>query len=129
MRLRPWAACTLAAAWILIAATVGSRATEYGFSTYGLGGNAFGAGVTPPPGTYVTAATGFYSADIGGSLNFGGVTINAGAKVEGFSGATNVLYVPERKFFGGNLGLSATVPVGHIAVDATIGILSREIDG
>jgi hypothetical protein len=129
MRLRPWAACTLAAAWILIAATVGSRATEYGFSTYGLGGNAFGAGVTPPPGTYVTAATAFYNADIGGSLNFGGVIINAGAKMDGFSGSTNVLYVPERKFFGGNLGLSATVPVGHIAVDATIGILSREIDG
>src|SRR5262245_27638877 len=35
----------------LVAATRAS-ATEYGFSTYGLGGNAFGAGVTPPAGTY-----------------------------------------------------------------------------
>jgi hypothetical protein len=31
-------------------------AAEYGFSTYGLGSSAFSAGVTPPPGTYVTEA-------------------------------------------------------------------------
>src|SRR5262245_47744314 len=39
-----------------LAAATSASATEYGFSTYGLGGNAFGAGVTPPAGTYVTEA-------------------------------------------------------------------------
>src|SRR6185295_12174332 len=85
-----------------LAAATSANATEYGFSTYGLGGNAFGAGVTPPPGTYVTEATAFYNASIGATVNFGGVILNPGAKVEAFSAATNILYVPERKVFGGN---------------------------
>lgn len=127
MRHRPlWA---LAAAWVVAAATVEARAVEYAFSTYGLGGNAFGAGVTPPPGTYVTAATAFYSADVDRTINFGGVIINAGAEVDIFSGATNILYVPNRKLFGGNLGWSVTVPIGHIDIDATIGPFSRGVDG
>lgn len=116
------------------AATAEVDAAEYGFSTYGLGGTAFGAGMTPPPGTYLTAVTGSYSGEIGGQLNFGGVTINAGAKVEGFTNGWNILYVPERKLFGGNLGFAVTVPVGHVAVEATIGVgalpvVSREVDG
>jgi hypothetical protein len=122
---------TVAGCSWLVAAT-GARATEYGFSTYGLGGNAFGAGVTPPPGTYLTEATAFYSASIGATVNFGNVTLNPGAKVEAFSAATNILYVPERKVFGGNLGLSVTVPVGHVDIDATLGGpfgLSRSVDG
>ena len=106
-----------------------AAATEYGFSSYGLGSSAFGAGFTPPPGTYVTLVTGFYSAEIGGAINFGGVVINAGARVEGFTSGLNALYVPERKVLGGNLGLSVTVPVGHVDIDATIGVLSRQTDG
>jgi hypothetical protein len=61
------------------------------------------------------------------------VVINAGAKVEAFTSALNLLYVPDRKVFGGNVGLSVTVPVGYVDVEATIGIgpLSalREVDG
>ena len=59
-----------------------AKAAEYGFSSYGLGQTAFGAGVTPPPGTYVISATGFYTANFGSSINFGGVTLDAGAHVE-----------------------------------------------
>jgi hypothetical protein len=73
--------------------------------------------------------TGFYSGQIGGAITFGGVTINAGAKVDGFTGAMNVLFVPERKILGGNLGLPLTVPVGHVDLDATIGVASRSVDG
>jgi hypothetical protein len=102
----------LVAAGALMASNLQSGATEYAFSTYGLGGNAFGAGATPPPGTYVTEATAFYSARIGATVSFGGVTLNPGAKVDAFSVATNILYVPERKVLGGNLGLSVTIPSG-----------------
>src|SRR5262245_10460053 len=43
----------------LLMATSGfGQAAEYGFSTYALGESAFSAGLTPPPGTYVTAVTG-----------------------------------------------------------------------
>ena len=129
MGLRPYRARILIAACVLVAASAESQATEYAFSTYGLGSAAFGAGVTPPPGTYVTGATAFYDATIGGALNFGGVIINAGAEVDGFAGSTNILYVPARKVLGGNLGLAVTVPIGHLDVDATVGLLSRETDG
>lgn len=46
-------------------------ADEYGLSTYGLGSSAFSAGVTPPPGTYLTFVSGFYQAKIGGQLDCG----------------------------------------------------------
>jgi len=114
MRARHPFPIALVAAGALMASSLQSTATEYAFSTYGLGGNAFGAGATPPPGTYVTEATAFYSASIGATVSFGGVTLNPGAKVDAFSAATNILYVPERKVLGGNLGLSVTIPVGHI---------------
>jgi len=113
-------------------APLGAHAAEYAFSSYALGGNAFGAGATPPPGTYVTSVTGFYSGDIGVNLDFDNVTLRAGAKVDFFTTATNVLYVPQQKFFGGNLGLSVTVPVGHIDLDATITSpipVARGVDG
>ena len=97
-----------------------ASASEYGFSSYGLGQNAFGAGVTPPPGTYVTTATAFYDAKIGATLEFGGVTIGAGAHVEFLSTAINGLYVFSHQVLGGNLGISATVPVGFIDIDATV---------
>ena len=48
-------------------------ATEYTFSSYGLGGTAFGAGVTPPPGTYVSTATIYYRGKISGSIDIGGI--------------------------------------------------------
>ena len=53
------------AAGVWVAAASNASATEYALSTYGLGGNAFGAGTTPPPGTYVTEATAFYNGNIG----------------------------------------------------------------
>lgn len=113
----------------LVASRLEANAAEYAFSTYGLGQAAFNAGVTPPPGTYVTAAAASYNGKIGGQINFGGVVINAGAKVQGFNNGWNVLYVPERKVFDGNVGLAVTLPVGHVDVDATIGPLSVQTDG
>src|SRR5690349_8606966 len=92
-----------------------------------------GAGVTPPAGTYVTTAAGNYSGEIGTAVSFGGVTLNAGAKVDLFISGLNVLYVPETKLLGGNLGLSVTVPVGHNNTEATLAVgplsASREVDG
>ena len=108
-------------------------AAESAFGTYGLGSSSFGAGVTPPPGTYVSTAASFYQADISGTLTIGRVTLNAGAKIEYFIPALNVLYVPETKVLGGNLGLSVSVPAGHAHVEAAIGVgpfsVSREVNG
>ena len=114
---------------LLLALPANGKAAEYAFSSYGLGEAAFSAGVTPPPGTYVTAATGFYTAEIGAQVPFGRVTINAGAKIDGFSNGWNVLYVPERKLFDGSIGLAVTLPVGHLDAVAEIGPFSREVSG
>jgi hypothetical protein len=109
------------------------QAAEAAFGTYGLGGSAFGAGVTPPAGTYVTTAFSYYQGEIGGQVPFQNVVLNAGATIDFFVSALNVLYVPERKVWGGNLGLSVTVPVGWIDIDATIALGplsgSRETSG
>ena len=97
-----------------------ARGDEYGFSTYGLGGSAFGAGQTPPPGTYVTYLSGFYEGKIDTAVTFGNVTVNAGAKVEFFQMAVDGLYVPDRKVLGGQPGFAVTIPVGHINIDASV---------
>ncbi len=106
-------------AWFFAHASVAS-AGEYGFSSYGLGSSAFSAGVTPPPGTYITFVSGFYQAKIGGEVPFGGVTLNAGAKIDFFQSAVNGLYVREQKLLGGHLGLAVTVPVGHVDLKASV---------
>jgi hypothetical protein len=133
MRTRHILAQAFVAGGLLAVGGTEARAAEYGFSTYELGDSAFGAGVTPPAGTYVTTAVGNYNGQIGTSVQFGGVTLNAGAKVNFFSSGLNVLYVPERKLFGGNFGLSVTVPFGNDDLDATIGVgrltASRDVDG
>jgi hypothetical protein len=105
---------------LLAMASMPAHAVEYAFSTYGLGESAFSAGMTPPAGTYVTAVVGNYSGEIGTAVSFGGVTLNAGAKAEAFGSGLNLLYVPDTKVFGGNLGLSVIIPFGYVAYDAFI---------
>src|SRR5262245_35562562 len=107
-------------------------AVEYAYGTYLLGSSAFGAGVNPPPGTYVTESFVDYGARIGTTVSFGGDTLNPGAKVNLFFEATNILYVPQTKIFGGTMGLSLTVPVVRTELEATLGGplgLSRSVEG
>jgi len=76
---------------------------------------------------------GTYSGKITGAVSFGGVTLNAGVKVDSFSSDLNLLYVPDRKLLGGNLGLSVTIPVAYVNYEATIGVgplaASRDVNG
>lgn len=111
-----------------------THADEFAFSSYGLGGAAFGAGVTPPAGTYVTFVSAYYEGEILGPVTIGGVILDVGMGVKFFSKAANILYVPERKVLGGNLGLSITVPVGYIDIDAQVtgplgNTIGRSVDG
>lgn len=97
-----------------------ARADEFGFSSYGLGAAAFGAGVTPPPGTYLSYVNAYYQGTIGGPVTLGGVLIDAGLKVDYYSSAVNGLYVAPRKVLDGQFGLSITVPVGYIDLNAEL---------
>jgi hypothetical protein len=99
------------------------QAAESGFSGYGLGAAAFAAGVTPPPGTYVTTVAGYYSADIGGALTIGGVLFQLGLDVEFFQAALNGVYVPTNTtVFGGRPAISLTIPTGYLDLEAGVGL-------
>src|SRR5262245_49297551 len=111
---------------LLLLAAVGSWvsastafAAESAFSSYGLGTSAFTAGVTPPPGAYVSGGLAVIRGDINGALTFGGIEIDVAMEIKKFvSGSANLLYVPEKTFLGGRPGLSMTVPFGFIDIQA-----------
>jgi hypothetical protein len=133
MRIHPYFARSLLAISSLVAASQHVQASEYAFSTYALGESAFSAGLTPPPGTYVSTVVGTYSGKITGAVSFGGVTLNSGVKVDAFSSGLNLLYVPDGKLLGGNLGLSVTIPAAYVNYEASVQVGRRaafsEING
>jgi hypothetical protein len=95
-----------------------AHGAEMAFSIYPLGSDAFDAGVTPPPGLYVTPFAGFYEGKISGGLPFGGVDLAVGAKVDFFSTGLNVLYAPDTKILDGQFAFSVNIPTGHVDLDA-----------
>jgi hypothetical protein len=110
-------------------------AAESAFSAYGLGTSAFEAGVTPPPGTYVSAGVAHIGGDISGALTFGGITLNVGMEIRDFfSPSANLLYVPKQTFLGGRLGIAMTVPFGFMDIAAQVtgplgNTVARQTDG
>jgi hypothetical protein len=124
---------TLAIGVALHLAPAEVSAAEYGFTAYPLGSLSFGAGVTPPPGVYVTDAISFYTGTIGGNFDFGGRTFNAGVKANIFFDEANVLYVPEKTVFDGHFGVSVSAPAGYVdypaSASAARGTISAEREG
>lgn len=118
---------------LLTAVSLRAQAVEYAFSTYALGESAFSAGITPPPGIYVSTLIDVINAKVGGTVEFGGIVINGGVKADAVFPALNLLYVPDRKVLGGNLGLSLTVPSGWVDYRAGVEVqslgFSREVSG
>lgn len=108
-------------------------AAEGAFSGYGLGSAAFGAGQTPPPGTYVSFVAGYYAADIDGAVTIGGELFELGLEVDFLNAAVNGVYVPNSTLLGGRPAISVTVPAGYIdlVANASIAGLSatREVEG
>ena len=108
-------------------------AAESGFSGYGLGGTAFGAGQTPPPGTYVTFVGGYYAADINGAVTIGGELFELGLELDFLQTALNGVYVPNQTLLGGRPAISVTIPAGYVDLEAnaSIGGLAgtREVRG
>jgi len=80
----------------------------------------------------VTEAFSWYSARVGTTITFGDDTLNPGATAKFLVEATNLLYVPQNKVFGGTMGLSLTIPVARVDYAATLaGPLggSRSVEG
>ena len=84
-----------------------------------LGTLGFGAGITPPPGFYVTEAVSFYEGSVGGNFDFGERVFNSGVKAGIFFDDVNLLFVPQQKVLGGLFGASVTVPAGYVDYKAS----------
>ncbi len=111
-------------------------AAEDGKSVYLLGTTASMAGMTPPPGTYVSSFTYLYSAAATGSGAVGltlpqngralpstanlqlnaDVSVKANVALDVFS----MLWVAPQEFLGGQFGVGALLPVGNQTVDVNI---------
>lgn len=112
---------SLAACLLAVAPASQAFAGESAFSAYGLGTSAFSAGVTSPPGAYVSGGLAYITGDINGALTFGGIEIDVAMEIKKFvSGSANLLYVPESTFLGGRPGISLTVPVGFLDIQARV---------
>lgn len=105
---------------VLFSGATRSGAAEYAFTTYPLGSTAYGAGVTPPPGTYVTDTISYFSGSIGGDLNIGGHLFDAGGTAKIFSEGVSILIVPQETVLDGRVGVLVGVPVSHIGIDASL---------
>ncbi|MGE0379268.1 MAG: transporter [Hyphomicrobium sp.] len=79
-------------------------ADEGASGIYVPGNFGFGAGVTPSPGVYISSGIGYYRGDIKVYTEGGKVVIDVDKRP--FSTALAGLWVPETKFFGGQIGLS-----------------------
>jgi hypothetical protein len=83
-------------------------AGEGGGGLYVPGQQAFGAGVTPPVGFYITQGFLVYDGKVSALLEGGQVSANA--RKTAFVSALNLLVVPNFEIAGGRIGLSVSVP-------------------
>jgi hypothetical protein len=105
-------------------------------SVYLLGATASMAGMTPPPGTYVSSFSYYYSGDATGSAALsrtlreadislpGSATLQVDADVSVEAVAAldvfSALWVAPEKVMGGHIGLGVLLPVGYQSVDVDI---------
>jgi hypothetical protein len=129
-----------AAVWLLLVGALFSverlYAAEQAKSIYLLGVTASMAGMTPPPGTYVSSFTYLYSGDATGaaalsrSIPITGtrlpafVTLQANADVSVKATVAldvlSALWVAPQQVLGGHFGVGALLPVGYQKVDVNV---------
>lgn len=108
----------VAALAALLPGAPASQAAESGSGLYIGGSSAFGAGATPPPGFYATVGAIAYDGDVDRVVADGVVDLNVRKTV--FAALGNALYVSPYGLFGGNAGISATLPfANHTALEAS----------
>lgn len=132
-----WVAIAAAAAF---AAAPSAFAAESATSVYLLGSKGSMAGMTPPPGTYVTDASYYYAGSASGvaaqslTLRRTGATDTRGVKLtleaqievdgQAYYNIPTVTWVAPQRFLGGNVGFSVMMPIGWKDVSANIDALA-----
>jgi len=121
---------------IALIAAEPSNAAEQAKSVYLLGATASMAGMTPPPGTYFSSFTYFYSGEGTGSAALSRSVPKTGILLPGFAtlqanadvsvkanvalDVFSLLWVAPETFAGGNFGFGALLPVGYQEVDVNV---------
>ena len=98
---------------LALANTPIALAAESGSALYIGGSQAFGAGATPPPGTYGTIGTIYYDGNVGAVVAGGLVDLNVRKKA--FASVANLLHVWPGGIAGGRFGVSASLPFASYA--------------
>jgi hypothetical protein len=124
---------TLSSSGVLVGALACAGPTfaaEEGKSVYLLGATASMAGMTPPPGTYVSSFEYLYSGEATGAAALSrtlprtGVIADVDAdikvKAQVAINVLSALWVAPQKVLGGNFGVGVLLPIGKQHVDADI---------
>jgi len=133
----------IAVGTLLIGALLSSErvyAAEQAKSVYLLGVTASMAGMTPPPGTYVSSFTYLYSGDATGAAALSRTLPLAGTVLPSFAtlqtnadvsvkanvalDVFSVLWVAPQKVLEGNFGFGVLLPVGYQEVDVNLNALT-----
>ncbi|MDE1154717.1 MAG: transporter [Acidobacteriaceae bacterium] len=112
-----------AASLIALAAVISTEAhaAEGGAGFYLLGSKGPAAGITPPPGVFISNDVYFYSGDLGGNkaLPSGG-RLAVGVEGKAVIDVPTVLWVLPEDVAGGHLGLTGTIPFGWKQTSADV---------
>jgi hypothetical protein len=99
-----------------------AEAAENGRGVYLLGFRGPLAGITPPPGFYFQNDLYLYSASVGKSFKLPDAgDVIAGIDAHAVLNLATTVWVTPAEIFGGNLGFTATVPIGGSDVSAFLG--------
>lgn len=94
-------------------------AAESGSGAYILGIRGPGAGVTPPPGVFVSNQVFTYSGDIERSIPFGDFEVLARGRADAIVNILTLQWVTPAEIAGGRLGFTLTVPAGTVEVEGS----------
>jgi hypothetical protein len=119
----------IALAVAAVLASDGAEAAEKGTGVYLLGFRGPLAGFTPPPGLFFQNDLFVYSGEAGGGIQlpFGGEII-ANVEATAILEMPTAVWVTRVQIAGGNLGFSATLPVGSQDIKASLGPFSVKDD-
>jgi hypothetical protein len=90
-----------------------SYATEFGGGAYNNGVEGFGAGMFPPPGTYLLNYVTYYTAD---SFKFKDGSSAPKFELDALANVVRVVRVGKSKLLGGNVAMQAILPIVHLEV-------------
>ncbi len=103
-----------------------AMAAEGGSGVYLLGSRSGGAGITPPPGLYLSEQLFVYKGEITGRLPTEGGPVPASASLNAVVNIATLQWVTPVEVLGGRLGLSATAPYGKVSIKGSVGPFSLE---